>query len=184
MTTTPESKRHRHGDVREDGKVFLYYRKRQKNPEYWVSPERFAMTKLNAKLSTQALRERRLEETPKKMRKTRWKPSRTRLRRKVIQKTFDRPICPYNTEPAMTDTSHLTVIPNYSKYAMAPNGDVYRIDPATRGRTAGERHRVTPVIHPKGHQWYVQITDDEGNRRRVGVKKLMFALFGQSETIA
>jgi hypothetical protein len=61
---------------------------------------------------------------------------------------------------------------------------VHRVQPATRGRTAGLLHRVTPVIHPKGHQWCVQITDDNGKRKRIPIKKLMEEVYGNAETIS
>jgi hypothetical protein len=84
----------------------------------------------------------------------------------------------------MTTPLDLTVIPNYSKYAVASDGSVFRIQPASRGRTAGMQHRVTPVIHPRGHQWCVQLTDDNGKRNRIPVKKLVVSIFGDAETIS
>ena len=38
----PVVKRHKRGDVREDGMVFVQYRARAKNGEYWITPEKYA----------------------------------------------------------------------------------------------------------------------------------------------
>ena len=177
------NQRLRRGDLREDGMVFRNYRPASPNGEYWVTPDLFARLTEREARSAKARYEARQALKPQKERDTRWRSAQRNFRRRIIQKEFDKPEYPFTPSSDM-NPSELTVIPNYSKFAMAPNGDVFRVDPAKRGRTAGMNNRVTPVIHPKGHQWYVQITDDFGVRRRVGVKKLMFALFGQSETIA
>ena len=79
---------------------------------------------------------------------------------------------------------HLQIIPNFSKYGIDAYGDVYRLTPASRGRTAGKSHKVTPVIHPKGHLWSVQLTDDSGKRFRIPVKKLVAQVFGKTEFCA
>ena len=84
----------------------------------------------------------------------------------------------------MTTQNEMTVIPKYSKYAITSNGDVFRVQPATRGRTAGLQHKVTPVIHPRGHQWCVQLTDDDGTRRRIPINLLVQQIFGKLETIS
>jgi hypothetical protein len=175
----PPVRNHRYGDVRADGKVFYNYTRKRKDPEVWLTREQFESYRAKDKARYEA----RQALKPKKERNTRWRSEQRNFRRRIIQKEFDKPAYPFTPSCDM-NPSELTIIPNYSKFAMAPNGDVFRVDPAKRGRTAGMNNRVTPVIHPKGHQWYVQITDDYGVRRRVGVKKLMFALFGQSETIA
>ena len=177
------NQRLRRGDLREDGMVFRNYRPASPNGEYWVKPDLFARLTEREARSAKARYEARQALKPQKEQDTRWRSAQRNLRRRIIQKEFDKPVYPFTPSSDM-NPSELTVIPNYSKFAMAPNGDVFRVDPAKRGRTAGMNNRLTPVIHPKGHQWYVQITDDSGVRRRVGVKKLMFALFGQSETIA
>jgi hypothetical protein len=31
---------------------------------------------------------------------------------------------------------------------------------------------VAPVIHPRGHVWYVQLMGDDGVRRRIALDKL------------
>ena len=175
----PPIRNYRYGDVRADGKIFYGYTRRRKNPEIWLTQDQFEAYRAKKKAVYDS---KQAEKSPKNQ-DTRWRSAQRNLRRRIIQKEFDKPEYPFTPSSDM-NPSELTVIPNYSKFAMAPNGDVFRVDPAKRGRTAGMNNRVTPVIHPKGHQWYVQITDDFGVRRRVGVKKLMFALFGQSETIA
>ncbi len=185
METT---KRFRYGDTREDGFIFLTYRPSCKNGEHWVSPERFALMRLNriAKYHEQ----NHLRVKHKKPKKERFVsdlfPIRRRRKpvRRIIQKEIDKlpfaPILPLD----MTTPSELTVIPNYSKYAIAFDGTVFRVLPASRGRTAGLTHRVTPVIHPRGHQWCVQLTDDGGKRRRLPIKKLVNSIFGDAETIS
>lgn len=68
---------------------------------------------------------------------------------------------------------NLTVIPDYPDYAMDETGEVYRITTASRGRTAGVKNlRVTPVCHPKGNLWYVQMRDSTNTRKRVRLDKL------------
>jgi hypothetical protein len=185
MDTT---QRFRYGDVREDGFVFLSYRPSCKNGEHWVSPERFALNRLHRITRYHEANHLRLKlRKPKKERfVSTLFPIRRRRRsaRKVIQKEIDKlpfaPILPFD----MTTPTDLTVIPNYSKYAIAFDGAVYRVQPASRGRTAGSVHRVTPVIHPRGHQWCVQLTDDDGKRKRLPIKKLVSSIFGDAETIS
>lgn len=184
-------KRHRHGDVREDGFVFVAYRARCRNGEYWVSPERFALLKLNASVRYYETKEMKPKK-PLRLTLTNYPQFRVRAyrprphlrKRELTQKEFDNlPFGP-NTEPAMTAIENITIIPNYSKYGITPEGFVFRVQPASRGRTAGQRHRVTPVIHPKGHQWCVQIVNDEGTRKRIPIKKLMQEVYGNAETIS
>ena len=183
--------RHRHGDVREDGFMFVAYQPKCKNGEYWVTPQQFALRKLNAAArhhqSKQLKPKKPLRLTLKNYPDFRVRPYKPRphlRKRELTQKEFDTlPFGP-NTEPAMTAIENITIIPNYSKYGITPDGLVYRVQPASRGRTAGQRHRVTPVIHPKGHQWCVQITDDNNTRKRIPIKKLMQEVYGNSETIS
>lgn len=183
--------RHRHGDVREDGFVFVAYQPRCKNGEYWVSPERFAVRKHNATVRYREAKAAQPKKAPRLTLKNyphfRVRPYKPRphLRKpELTQKEFDNlPFGP-NTEPAMNAIENITIIPNYSKYGVTPDGFVYRVQPATRGRTAGLTHRVTPVIHPKGHQWCVQITGDNGVRKRIPIKKLMQEVYGNAETIS
>ena len=61
---------------------------------------------------------------------------------------------------------------NFSKYVISPAGDVYRTTPPTRGRHANCVRMVAPVIHPRGHVWYVQLMGDDGVRRRIALDKL------------
>jgi hypothetical protein len=186
-----ETNRHRYGDVRENGDVFICYRPSCRSGEYWVTPERFASLKLKAALRRNELKASK----PKKPKRItiythpqlRVRPFKTRpfrQKRELTQKEFD--TLPYGpkTISTMTTLQDMTIIPNYSKYAITPDGTVHRVQPATRGRTAGMLHRVTPVIHPKGHQWCVQITDDNGNRKRIPIKKLMEQVYGKAETIS
>lgn len=178
----------KHGHIREDGFVFWGYRPSCRNSEYWVSPERFELSRLTRITRYHEANHLRLKlKKPKNERFiSELFPIRRRRRpvRKIIQKEIDKlpyaPILPLD----MTTPADLTVIPNYSKYAISFDGSVYRVQPATRGRTAGAVHRVTPVIHPRGHQWCVQLTDDLGKRRRLPIKKLVSSIFGDSETIS
>jgi hypothetical protein len=70
------------------------------------------------------------------------------------------------------------LIPNFSSYAIEPDGTCWRVVPPKRGRFADTVRRVTPVIHPKGHQWCVQLTSDERKRYRIPVRKLLQLVFG------
>lgn len=174
----PTEKRYRKGDTREDGKVFLRYSASCKGGEYWVSPERFAKLNPHPPSGTPRPEPLTIYTNPK----LRVRPYRGR----VIQKRFDISGDPATGAPTMnpeTEPQDLVIIPNFSKYGIAPDGTVYRVLPATRGRTAGLRHRVTPVIHPRGHQWCVQLTGDDGNRQRIPIKRLLLEVFGK-ETIA
>ena len=183
----------RRGDVREDGFVFVRYHPNYKNGEYWISPNRYAQAQ-----PVSSTRNRNRNQDTKAMSLTHlphfrirtYKPRHNSRKRKLTQKEFDNlPFGP-NTTPAMTTIENtttienMTILPNYSKYGITPDGFVYRVLPASRGRTAGQRHRVTPVIHPRGHQWCVQITNDEGVRKRVPISKLMQEVYGNSETIS
>lgn len=79
---------------------------------------------------------------------------------------------------------HTVVIPSYPNYCIASDGRVFRINPATRGATAGiANRRVTPVIHPKGYQWSVHLMGPDGVRKRVPIRKLLLETFG-TETIS
>lgn len=184
----PLTQRLRHGDTRADGFVFVSYARSCRNGERWVSPERFAALRvariaryqkasgLRAKLKKPKNEEFASELFPIRRRR--------RPARRIIQKEIDTlPFAP-SLPLDMKIPNDLTVIPNYSNYAIAYDGSVYRVRPATRGRTAGIVHRVTPVIHPRGHQWCVQLTDDLGKRRRLPLKKLVASVFGASETIS
>ena len=183
-----EAKRLRHGDVREDGFVFVSYHPSRKDGERWVSPERFELMRLGRITRYHAKNLLRVKH--KKPKKERFVsdlfPIRRRRKpvRRIIQKEIDKlpfaPILPLD----MTTPSELTIIPNYSKYAIAFDGTVFRVHPASRGRTAGMTHRVTPVIHPRGHQWCVQLTGDDGKRRRLPIKNLVNSVFGDAETIS
>jgi len=80
-----------------------------------------------------------------------------------------------------TDDSY-TVIPNFSKYAIHPDGTVKRVSSVSRGRYAGKtNYFVQPVIHPKGYLWCVQLTGDDGVRKRIPIKKLLTLVFGREE---
>jgi len=177
----------RYGDVRNDGFVFLNYGPTYRNGERWVSPERFELMRLNR--IARYHENNHLRAKHKKPKKERFVSEmfpirRRRSFRRRAKKEIDKlPFAP--TLPLdMTAPSDLTVIPNYSKYAIAFDGSVFRVQPASRGRTAGMQHRVTPVIHPRGHQWCVQLTGDDGKRRRLPIKKLVANIFGDAETIS
>lgn len=181
------AKLRRRGDVREDGFVFVRYHPNYKDGEYWISPTRHAQAKpvppTRIRNRTQDTGTMNLTNSPH-LRIRDYRPRYRLQKRKLTQKEFDN--LPYgpNTEPAMTATENMTILPDYSKYGITPDGFVFRVLPASRGRTAGQRHRVTPVIHPRGHQWCVQITNDEGVRKRVPIKKLLQEVYGNSETIS
>lgn len=181
------AKPHRRGDLREDGFVFVRYHPNYKNGEYWVPPNRHAKAK-----PVPATRSRSRNQDTRAMNLTNFPHFRIRdygprfnsQKRKLTQKEFDNiPFGP-NTEPTMTAIENITILPRFSKYGITPDGFVYRVLPASRGRTAGQRHRVTPVIHPRGHQWCVQITNDEGVRKRIPIKRLMEEVYGNPETIS
>jgi hypothetical protein len=182
------ARRLRHGDTREDGFVFWGYRSSCRDREYWVSREKFDMMRLTQITRYHETNHLRLKH--KKPKKERFVsdlfPIRRRRKplRRIIQKEIDKlPYAP-KIDSDMNTPLDLTVIPNYSKYAIASDGSVFRVRPASRGRTAGMRHRVTPVIHPRGHQWCVQLTDDDGKRKRLPIKKLVVSIFGDAETIS
>lgn len=82
------------------------------------------------------------------------------------------------TETTPQPPSTALPIPNFSKYAIEPDGTCWRCDPPTRGAFAGQVRRVTPAIHPKGHLWSLQLTDDSGKRRRIPVISLRRLVFG------
>jgi hypothetical protein len=188
---TAPAKRHRFGDTREDGLVFVQYHKNCKTGEQWVSAVAFANLKTKAAVryrDKQALRPKKTVfasygNSPQ-FRVRPYCERTSRQKRGLIQKEFDK--LPYGPDSpaAMTTTSPMTIIPRHSKYAITPDGVVHRVQPATRGRTAGLSHRVTPVIHPRGHQWCVQITCDAGVRRRIPIKKIMLEVYGVAETNA
>jgi hypothetical protein len=169
--------------------MFLCYGPTYKNGERWVTPEKFALTRLNAKVRYHESQRIKLDSRSKKI--GRYAPLYTGPRpvrlyhRKVIQKEIDKlPYAPKSL-PDMTTPFDLTIIPNYSKYGIASDGTVYRVAAATRGPTAGKANqKVTPVIHPRGHQWCVQLTDDDGKRRRLPIHKLVLSIFGDAETIS
>ena len=183
------ARRHHFGDTREDGLVFVQYHKNCKTGEQWVTATAFAALKLKAAVryrDKQALRPKKTvfasySNSPQ-FRVRPYSERTSRQKRGLIQKEFDN--LPYgpNSPAAMTTTSPMTIIPRHSKYAITPDGVVHRVQPATRGRTAGLTHRVTPVIHPRGHQWCVQITCDGGVRRRIPIKKIMLEVYGVAET--
>ena len=83
----------------------------------------------------------------------------------------------------MQKPTNMTILPNFSKYGITSDGDVWRVDPPKRGRNAGAITKVTPVIHPRGHLWSVHLHRDDGKRMRVPIKKLMESVFGP-ETIS
>lgn len=66
----------------------------------------------------------------------------------------------------------------YSRYGVTPGGEVWRIQPLTRGRNAGEIFKVTPVIHPRGYLWSVHLVNDAGKRTRVPVNRIVEKVFG------
>lgn len=73
----------------------------------------------------------------------------------------------------------LTPLADYPGFAITRSGEVWRSSPVSRGRYAGTGpRRVVPVIHPRGHQWYVHLVDATGKRCRVRVSRLMENVFG------
>ena len=74
------------------------------------------------------------------------------------------------TKTTLPDDLHS--IENFSAYGMCPDGNVFRVRPPSRGAYAGQVGIVRPVCHPRGHRWYVQLTDDDGKRHRLPLKDL------------
>jgi hypothetical protein len=72
----------------------------------------------------------------------------------------------------------LHAIENFSAYGMCPDGNVYRVRPPSRGAYAGKVGVVRPVCHPRGHRWYVQLTDDDGKRHRLPLADLQLDVRG------
>jgi|TARA_R110000851_G_scaffold43748_1_gene107999 hypothetical protein len=65
-------------------------------------------------------------------------------------------------------------IPGYPGYSITPSGEVWRTTPPKRGPFAGcPLRRVVPSIHPRGHQWYVFVTNTEGVRQRKPIRLLL-----------
>ena len=175
-----QPKRRQRGEVREDGKVFIEYRKGYRDGEYWAPPEYLAALRAKARPAAKTTF------APFKSRHLRTYAKRQpRHTDGLIQKAFDTPPYDVDVDPAMNEKLELTVIPNFSDYAISPDGVVVRQKAARRGRTCGVvGYRVTPVIHPRGHQWCVQMTDDTGKRRRIPIKRLMEQVFGHPEIVS
>jgi hypothetical protein len=85
----------------------------------------------------------------------------------------DLPIRPSQPSP------EARAIPRFSNYAVEQDGTVWRAVPPVRGTHAGQAHRLAPNIHPRGHQWCVMLTDDNGKRHRIPVKRLVNTAFGE-----
>jgi hypothetical protein len=80
--------------------------------------------------------------------------------------------------PETAPPSAARAVPQFSKYAVEPDGTCWRVVPPTRGRFAGSVRPVKPSIHPRGHQWCVMLTGDDGVRVRMPVKRLVKLVFG------
>jgi len=73
----------------------------------------------------------------------------------------------------------LHVIPNFSNYSIDSDGNVWRTTPSRNGHYARRTHKIAPSIHPRGHQWTVLLTGDDGVRRRASIESLQKLIFGQ-----
>jgi hypothetical protein len=82
------------------------------------------------------------------------------------------------TKTKTTLPDDLRVIENFSAYGMCPDGNVFRVTPPSRGAFAGMVGIVRPVCHPRGHRWYVQLTDDDGKRHRLPLADLQLNVRG------
>lgn len=186
--------RHRYGDVREDGKVFVGYSKSCRNGEHWVSPERFALRRLNAKVRYYE-RKAELDDASPQDRKRRRaitlytnpmlriRPYAPRpSRRKYAPSTLSPMLYGPETPPA-TCIDDLVPIPNYDGYGITPDGAVHRLTTPTVGRNANIPFpRISPSLIPLSSEWGVQLKRPDGKYRRVSVGYLMELAFGSSQT--
>lgn len=189
--------RHRYGDVREDGKVFVSYSKSCRNGERWVTPERFALMKLNAKVRYYERKAERDDATPQEHGKKRAvtlqtnpalrirsyapRPSRRGIR---ILSPEQIALLPYGPDaPSATCLDELTPIPNYDGYGVTSNGAVHRMNTPTIGRNAFlPLPRITPSIAPRTAEWAVQLKCFDGKYHRVPIRHLMERAFGSGQT--
>lgn len=71
------------------------------------------------------------------------------------------------------------MLADFPGYGVTPDGEVWRCHGLKRGRYAGRgSERLTPSIHPRGHQWYVHVRDKDGVRVRVSIGRLRAMAFG------
>lgn len=184
--------RHRYGDVREDGRVFIGYVKTCKGGEYWVTPDRFALLRLNAKLryyEKQAADDgssKRIGTTVKtnpNLRVRKYAPRLSRRKPELTPTQID--ALPYgpNLNPESGDLN-LTRLPNYPKYAITPQGTVHRLGTAKRGKTAYINNpRVKPHLTRYGRQWCVMLDNGGRSYERVAIADLMEQVYGhQTQT--
>jgi hypothetical protein len=83
--------------------------------------------------------------------------------------------------PLRMEKPRLTPIPNFSSYGLCDNGQVWRLAPCTRGRYADRQTGpLRPSIHPRGIQWYVGMTRDDGKRIRMSLRKIWKLTFGEA----
>lgn len=82
------------------------------------------------------------------------------------------------TKINLTLPDDLHEILNFSAYGMCPDGNVFRVRPPSRGAFVGRVGIVRPVCHPRGHRWYVQLTDDDGKRHRLPLAELQLNVRG------
>lgn len=74
---------------------------------------------------------------------------------------------------------NLTPLADFPGYAIAPDGEVWRLNPLTRGRYAGRGPGpLRPTTQPRSFQWYVTMTNKEGKRVRLSIRSLAAATFG------
>jgi len=83
-----------------------------------------------------------------------------------------------NTIPGMNPPADLVPLAAYPGFAINPAGEVWRLKPTERGTLAGCGPRaLKPTTHPRGYQWYVYVTREDGKRIRASIKKLVAETF-------
>lgn len=187
--------RHRYGDVREDGKVFVAYSKTCRGGEYWVTPERFQLigiaqkvryyekrTQMDDASPRERKRKRITVETNPALRARSYAPRPSR--RKPTLSPESLVLLPYGPDtPPATCADDLVPIPNYDGYGITPEGSVHRLTTPTVGKNANlPLPRITPSRTPLSPEWSVQLKCGDGRYRRVLIRDLMRKAFAQTNS--
>lgn len=185
--------RHKHGDVREDGMVFVGYNKSSRGGEYWVTPERFALRRINMQVRYYEKRAQMDDASPRKRKHITIKTNpalRVRAyaprpsRRKPTLCPESLALLPYGPDtPPATCISDLVPLQNYSGYGITPDGAVHRLTTPTVGKNAHlPLPRITPSRTPLSPEWGVQLKCCDGRYRRVLIRDLMRQAFSNAQT--